>query len=84
MAEEETIFDKIAKKEIPVPVVYEDDKVKFYSKILLLFNSALLLMINSLQHLFIFCFFQRIRMDLLSFRKLNKLSEKIIDCLGRR
>ena len=29
MAEEETIFDKIAKKEIPVPVVYEDDKVYY-------------------------------------------------------
>lgn len=26
---EDTIFDKIAKKEIPVPIVYEDDKVFF-------------------------------------------------------
>ena len=26
---EETIFDKIAKKEISVPIVYEDDKVIF-------------------------------------------------------
>ena len=29
MAEEDTIFDKIAKKEIEAPIVYEDDKV-FY------------------------------------------------------
>ena len=43
MAEEETIFDKIAKKEIPVPVVYEDDKVYY---LIYLFNLTKCIAIN--------------------------------------